>query len=272
MTQKSIIVTGGSSGIGAAIVKLLATNSSYKVFSTSRKVQNNTTDTDGVTWLQLDLNDEFSIESFTTYYKKHFNTLDVLINNAGIGIAGPVEQTPISIARKVFDANFFGMLKLTQELLPLLRTSSFKGKIINISSIAAAMGLPYRAIYSASKSSVDLLSEAIQMETASFGIQVCIIQPGDIKTNINQSREHIELDTQSVYYTKQQELINRISGEVDNGLDALLLAKKVAKLIEKKKMPFKVRVAPGLAKLSIHLKYWLPNTLFLKILAKHYNI
>ena len=164
------------------------------------------------------------------------------------------------------------MMKLTQGLLPLLKTSEYKGKIINISSIAAAMGLPFRAIYSASKSSVDLLSEAIQMETASFGVQVCVVQPGDIKTNINQSREHISLDKQSAYYSKQQELIKRISGEVNNGLDATVLAKKVAILIEKKKMPFKVRIAPPLAKLSIHLKYWLPSNLFLKILAKHYNV
>ena len=134
------------------------------------------------------------------------------------------------------------------------------------------MGLPYRAVYSASKSSVDFLSEALQMETAQFGIQVCVVQPGDIQTNINSAREHIVLPTDSAYYTKQQELINRINTEVNEGLDASLMAKRVEQLINKKTMPFKVRVAPPLAKLSVHLKYWLPNRLFLKILAKHYNV
>lgn len=109
--------------------------------------------------------------------------IDVLINNAGVGITGPIEEIPIDEIKNNFETNFFGPIEVIKAVLPHMRKQQ-AGLVINITSIAGYMGLPYRGIYSASKGALEILTESISMEVKSFGINVVNVAPGDFATNI----------------------------------------------------------------------------------------
>ncbi len=115
--------------------------------------------------------------------------LDILVNNAGIGITGPIEETPNEAILNAFETNFIGPLNMLKATLPIMRANG-RGRIINITSIAGKMGLPYRGIYSASKGALDLATEAMRLETREFGIHMSTLAPGDFATNIAAGRFH----------------------------------------------------------------------------------
>ena len=180
-SPKVILVTGGSSGIGRAIAGHLAAQG-HRVYGTSRSAKWGDT-LDGFSLVNLDVTDPDSIERALALIKREAGTLDVLINNAGLGMAGPIECTSDQEARALFDTNMFGVLNVCRQAIPMLREAG-GGHLINITSIAAK-SLPYRGIYAATKHAVEGLTESLSMEVKPFGIAVSIIEPGDFKTNIN---------------------------------------------------------------------------------------
>ena len=115
--------------------------------------------------------------------------LDIVINNAGVGITGPLEEIPMEEMKNNFDTNFFGPIEVMKAVLPQMREQK-SGLIINVTSIAGYMGLPYRSIYSASKGALELITEALRMEVKSFGIHITNVAPGDFATNIASGRYH----------------------------------------------------------------------------------
>jgi NAD(P)-dependent dehydrogenase (short-subunit alcohol dehydrogenase family) len=164
--KKVVLITGGSSGIGKAIGEyLLARN--YKVYGTSRNPDRFKT---GFPFplLQLDVTDIQSIKACVALLLEKEARLDVLINNAGVGITGPLEETPIEEIQKAFATNLYGPIQITNEALPSMRNQK-SGHIINITSIAGYMGLPYRGIYSATKAALEITTEAYRMELMQFG-------------------------------------------------------------------------------------------------------
>lgn len=260
-----IIVTGASSGIGSAIARHLAAEG-HHVYGTSRSIQAQSS----FSWLRLDVMDSDSITKAISQVMEKHGRIDVLINNAGIGMVSSLEEAPFDSIQQVIDTNFNGLLRMIKAILPQMRERG-SGKIINISSIAGLMGLPYRSIYSASKFAVEGLTEALRTEVKKFGIQVCTLQPGSINTNIKEKRVSY-LPKDSVYNPELIEAEKLMNEEVANGIEADAVAAEVGRLISTKKLSSKYVVARPFQKTVTLLKRWLPPSVFERLLMNHYKL
>lgn len=173
--QKVVVITGASNGMGLSAAKLFASHN-WIVYGGARRVEKIPTD-HGIHALHLDVTDHLSNTAFIETIFKEAGRIDVLINNAGYGEYGAVEEVPISKAKQQFDTNLFGAAELTQLVLPIMRQQK-SGRIINISSIGANIYLPLGSYYHATKAALQLWSDALDMEVKSFGIRSITIQPG----------------------------------------------------------------------------------------------
>ena len=265
--MKVVLITGASSGIGKAIGEYLCQNG-YTVYGTSRnpvKYPNSKFEL-----LELDVRNSNTISAAVQQIIQKSGRLDVVINNAGVGIAGALEEIPMSEIRNNFDVNFFGPIEVIKLVLPQLRLQK-SGLIINITSIAGYMGLPYRSIYSASKGALQLLTEAISMEVAPFGITICNVAPGDFATNIAAGRFHAPITADSAY-EKYPNILHEMNSHVDSGENPLQMAVAIRKIIETKNHKIHYKVGAFTQKFSIVLKRILPDLWFEKMMMNHYKI
>ena len=178
---KTVLITGASAGIGFAAAELLL-KSGYKVYTGARRVEKmRGLEYLGARVFALDVTDEGSLQNALAFVLKDAGRLDVLINNAGYGAHGAVEDVPLEEARRQFEVNLFGLARLTQLALPGMRAAG-GGTIINISSIAGKITMPAGGWYHASKYALEAYSDALRLETAQFGVKVVLIEPGPIKT------------------------------------------------------------------------------------------
>ncbi|OGR67354.1 MAG: short-chain dehydrogenase/reductase [Elusimicrobia bacterium GWC2_61_19] len=178
---KIVLITGASAGIGYATAELLL-KSGCKVYAGARRVEKmRGLEALGGRVFRLDVTDELSVKSAVEAVIGAEGRLDVLINNAGYGAHGAVEDVPLAEARRQFEVNLFGLARLTQLVLPYMRAQG-GGRIINISSIAGRITMPTGGWYHASKYALEAYSDALRLETAQFGIRVVLIEPGPIKT------------------------------------------------------------------------------------------
>ncbi len=179
--KQTILVTGASSGFGLLIANRLH-ESGYTVIGTSRDPEKYQSKL-GFKLLPLDIANDHSIQSFGKELFKHIGQLDVLINNAGFYLSGIAEETTIEQGKKQLETNFWGTVKLTNELLPYFRKQRF-GKIITVGSIVGLISLPGGAYYSASKHALEGYFRAMRFELNEFNIKVCMVEPMGFKTNI----------------------------------------------------------------------------------------
>ncbi len=175
------LVTGASSGIGRASAARLA-GAGFTVFGTSRTPAT-ATPVPGVTLIPLDVADEASVAACVQTVVDQAGRLDVLVNNAGIAVTGAVEEVPVALARRQFETNFFGVIRVTQAALPVMRRQR-AGCIINISSIAGLVPIPFGGFYSASKYAIEGLTEVLRAEVAHLGIRVALVEPGFFKSDL----------------------------------------------------------------------------------------
>jgi NAD(P)-dependent dehydrogenase (short-subunit alcohol dehydrogenase family) len=176
-----VLVTGCSSGIGAATARVLAA-AGHTVYATARTPD---TLTDlvaaGCRALALDVTDEASMVAAVTAVERAHGAVDVLVNNAGYGQYGPIEQVPLDQVRRQFETNVFGLVRLTQLVLPGMRAQRH-GRIVNVSSMGGRTTLPGGGYYHASKYAVEAISDALRLEVRQFGIDVVLIEPGVVRT------------------------------------------------------------------------------------------
>ena len=174
--MKTAFVTGGSSGIGLSCCRKFLENG-YRVYELSRrepKIQ-----TVGVKHISCDVTDEHSVsEAFKKIYNDS-GSIDILVNNAGFGISGAVEFTELAEAKKQFDVNFFGCFICSKNVIKYMRLQG-GGRIVNLSSLAAPLAIPFQAFYSASKAAVNSLTLVLAFEVRPFNIKVCAAMPGDV--------------------------------------------------------------------------------------------
>lgn len=263
--KKVILVTGASSGIGRQVASYLAQK--HIVYGTSR---NSSAKGEGFEMIRLDLNDESSIKNAVLSLIEKEGKIDVLINNAGVGITGPIEETPIEAAKKVFQTNLFGSIALTNEVLPYMRRQS-DGDVFFITSIAGYMGLPYRAYYSASKAALITLVEGLSIEVKPFNIRIKSIAPGDFATNIAAGRYTVEASENSLY-TTYKDTLQQMNEHVASGDDPLEIALKIEAILATSPKRIHHKVGNLLQRFSIHLKYFLPDYIYEKILMNHYKL
>lgn len=266
---KVILITGASSGLGKATATYLA-KKNYKVFGTSRNPDNYPKN-DAFKLLSFDLNQPKSAKILVEKVIEKVGRIDVLINNAGAGITGPMEETAITAMQSNFQTNLFGPLALTQEVLPVMRKQQ-SGLVINITSIGGYMGLPFRGIYSSSKGAFGIASEALRMEVKRFGIDVVTLAPGDYATDIAARRHYSPLKENSPYHDIYKFSLDTMDEHVDAGSDPQDLAIMVAKIIESKKRKVHYKSGSFLQKISITLKNILPDTVYEKLIMNHYKL
>lgn len=258
--SKVILVTGASSGLGSAIASRLA-SSGNTVFGTSRRPGNAT---HAFQMLAMDVQDEKSVQNGIDKIIQEHGRLDVLINNAGLGIAGPIEHLDIDTVKNAFETNFFGVLRTSQAALPHLRVS--KGLILNISSIGSKFGLPYRAAYCATKGALNMLTETLRMETKQFGVRATSILAGDMKTAINNNRLTTDVSKDSPYYDNYTKVYEGIDKDVDSGVTVEYVAEKINSIVNSNKINRYYAIGKPLQKLSLVIKTILPHRLFEKII------
>ncbi len=267
--SKVVLITGGSSGIGKAIGNYLAKRN-FKVYGTSRNPKK-FADFDDFSLLQLDVTDEKSIMKAVSVIIAKEEKLDVLINNAGVGITGAVEETPTEEINNAFETNVYGPIRVMKAVLPQMRKQK-QGVIINITSIAGYMGLPYRGIYSATKAALEVITEATRMEVKDFGIEMTNIAPGDFDTNIASGRYHTPIFKDSAYKIPYENVLNTIDAGMKGGANPKEVAQLVYKIINKKKPKIHYKIGGFMEKFSIVLKRILPDRVYEKLLINHYKL
>ncbi|TXD46413.1 SDR family oxidoreductase [Polaribacter sp. IC073] len=266
--SKVVLITGASSGIGKSIAVFLS-EKGYKVYGTSR----NPIKSEKLPFELIAL-DVLKVDTITTaidFIIKKEGRLDVLVNNAGMGITGPIEDTPTDKMRAVFNTNLFGTIDVMKAVLPQMRYQK-AGTIINITSIAGYMGLPFRGLYSATKGALETITEAASMEVKPFGIKVVNVAPGDFATNIAAGRYHTPVFETSAYKENYQVNLDLMDAHVEDGMDPVEMAKAVYKIINKKNPKIHYKVGASLDKFSIVLKRILPDLWFEKLMMNHYKL
>ncbi|WP_372770100.1 SDR family oxidoreductase [Lutibacter sp.] len=266
--NKVVLITGGSSGIGKSVGEFLIQNG-FIVYGTSRnpaKITNHP-----FHLIALDVNDKDSIIKAVDEIIAAEGRIDILINNAGMGITGAIEETPTDEMRNVFETNFFGPIEVMKAVLPQMR-KQHSGLIINVTSIAGYMGLPFRGIYSATKGALEIVTEAIRMEVKSFGIEVTNVAPGDFATNIASGRYHTAVIENSPYKENYQKNLNLMDTHVDSGSNPIEMAEAIFKIIITPKPKIHYKVGDFMQKFSILLKRILPDKLYEKLLMNHYKL
>ena len=173
------LVTGASSGIGHATAKALQ-GAGYRVFGTSRRAASDSAD--GLTMLTCDVTDDASVVKLVDEVLTKAGRIDLLVNNAGMGLLGAAEESSTAQAQALFDLNFFGVLRMTNAVLPTMRHQG-KGRIVNLSSVQGFIPAPYFALYSATKHAVEGYSESLDHELRPFGIRVVLVEPAYTRTS-----------------------------------------------------------------------------------------
>lgn len=263
--KKVILITGATSGLGKTLAEYL-TAKGNKVYGTSRKLEG---DQNGVEIIKMDVTDRDAVEEGIKNLLKVEDTIDVLINNAGLGIAAPTEEIDQEELNKVFQTNIYGVLNTVAAVLPQMRKQR-SGYIINISSIGSEIGLPFRGLYCASKAAVDKITEGLRLEMRNFGIKVTSIQAGDIKTNINENRLK-PAQVSDVYRKEFEKTYQVIDSDVLKGVDPIIFGPIVEKIIHSKNPKRYYRVGKTLQRWAPTLKNLLPTSFFENMLMKDYE-
>jgi NAD(P)-dependent dehydrogenase (short-subunit alcohol dehydrogenase family) len=269
MNSKVVLITGGSSGIGKSIGQFLKTKG-FTVYGTTRNLNKHSAFT-SFELLEMNVTETHTIQKAISLILEKEGRLDVLINNAGIGITGPIEETPHEEILKVFNTNFNGPIHLMKSVLPQMRKQQ-SGLIINITSIAGYMGLPYRGIYSATKGAMGLLTETLRMEVKDFGVHITNVAPGDFATNIASGRYHSPVLENSPYKVPYGNTLELINEGVSEGEDPILVAQTILKIINTKKPKVHYKVGSFMQKFSLFLKNALPDKVYEKLLLNHYKL
>ncbi len=276
MKQKVVLITGCSSGMGLSTAVYLS-GKGYKVYAGLRNLKEKDNLLSeakkagaSVELIQLDITDEISIKNTINTILKEEGRIDVLVNNAGFGFAGFLEDCSMEEIRDQFETNFFGLVCMTKEVLPIMRKQK-QGHVVNISSIGGKIAFPVLSIYSASKFAVEAITESLRIELAPFGIQVTAIEPTNVKTNFHNSAREAEKsrNPSSPYYEYMKLFKKNIEKMSQQSVEPIVVAKTVYTAITSKNSKRSYLVGKGASMLPL-LKGILPNNIFEKIINKQF--
>ena len=265
MSNGVVLLTGASSGMGAVTAKMLAEDG-YTVYGAARRVDRlRELESSGVIPLEMDVTKEDSVRAGVDEVIRREGRIDVLINNAGFGLYGPVEDVPLSDARYQFEVNVFGVAFLTQLVLPHMRKQG-GGKIINTSSMGGKIYFPLGAWYHASKHALEGWSDCLRFEAAPFNIQVVIIEPGGVKTEFGDvTGKQLKKYYDKSAYKAQMDPFLKMMGDMDAasamGSEPEELAKVFVKAV-KAKHPKRRYVAGSSARPMMFMRKWFGDGVF----------
>ncbi len=228
--KRVCVLTGGSSGIGKATAELLAKNG-FAVYELSRSG----THAEGVVHITAEVMQPDQIRSAVNEVLAAEGRIDLLINNAGFGISGTVEFTDPKDAFTQLNVNFFGALHCIQAVLPTMRAQK-SGHIVNISSVAAPIAIPFQSFYSATKSATNSLTLALRNEVKPFGIKVCAVLPGDVKTGFTAARKK-STEGAEIYGSALDHAVRVMEHDEQNGMSPGMVAKAILRVANRKNPP-----------------------------------
>ena len=260
--NKVCLITGGTSGIGLSTVKTML-GAGYTVYEFSRRAEGVT----GTNHFSVDITDENAVQSAVQKIYDAEGRLDVVINCAGCGISGAIEFTKSEDAHFQFDVNFFGMVNINKAVLGIMRRQGY-GRIVNTSSVAAPIAIPFQAYYSATKSAINTYTLALANEVRPYGVTVCAVQPGDIKTGFTAARRKSN-DGDDEYCGRISKSVAVMEHDEQNGMSPDAAGAFIGRIAQKKRVKaiytigFKYKLFCVIAKL-------LPTTLVNFLVGKIY--
>ena len=264
--RRIVLVTGASSGIGKAVADRLHA-AGYRVYGASRR-----TVAGGIPWMTLDVTDDASVAAAIANILQAEGRLDAVINCAGYGIAGAVEETSIDEARAQFETNFFGTLRVCRAVLPDMRAQG-AGLIINIGSLAGLIAIPFQALYSASKFAIEGLTEALRMEVKQFGIDVVLIEPGDFHTGFTAARIRTAASTQaSPYIGAFTAALGQMERDETSGPSPVIVARLVEQILKAPHPRLRYRTGKPAQTASVSLKHVMPGNMFEGLVMQAYGM
>ena len=277
--DKVALVTGSSSGIGFETSLMLA-RAGFNTYASMRNLEKSKNLTEiakkeklPLQVVQLDVNNDGSVKDAIVKILKADQRIDVLINNAGYGLFGSVEDTSIEEIKAQFETNFFGVVRVTQQVLPLMRRQN-SGTIVNVSSVGGRIGLPALSAYHSTKFALEGLSESIAFELEPFGIRVVIIEPGVIRTNILNSSSSAKkaLDPKSPYFSLSQKLNDNFKSMMESELSSPPeeVAKVILQAVTSENPQLRYSVGDDAANL-IHARENMPDKEFRKMIMKNFS-
>lgn len=261
--NKVVVITGASKGIGRATAEYLK-EKGYVVYGLSR------TKPDDIDFnhFTCDVTDYEKFRNILAEIKEKEGHIDVLVNNAGMGISGAIERSNPDDVARLFNINVNALINLTAITLPYLRES--KGRIVNVGSVAGPIPIPFQSCYSASKSAVETFSLALDMEVREYGVRVTCVRPGDTKTSFTDNRVKTQIDDDEVYGKRIARSVSKMEKDEQNGVPPVNVSKVILKAIKKKHPPLVVTVGFGY-KFLCGLAKILPNSMKNKIIKLLYG-
>ncbi|NCB31374.1 MAG: SDR family oxidoreductase [Clostridia bacterium] len=260
--KRVALITGGSGGIGRETAQLFAARG-FIVYELSRSGVSN----GPITHITADVTDEASVASALSEIHTQTGRIDVLVNNAGFGISGAVEHTSLADMKRQFDVNFFGLIAASKAALPYLKRSA--GRIVNVSSVAAVLPIPFQSMYSASKAAINALTLALRNEVAPFGVSVCAVMPGDVKTGFTAAREKVSAQN-SDYESRIVRSVASMEHDEQAGMSPACVAKSIYRAATESK-PRPLRVVGGKYRLFTLLAKFFPAGLINWLVGKMYG-
>ncbi len=265
--QKTALLTGASSGIGKAASVALA-NAGYRVIGTSRNTRPNEV-RDGIRMITCDVTSDESVVAAVTLAHAELGRIDLLVNNAGVGVQGAAEETSIAQVRSLFETNFHGVVRMTNAVLPIMREQG-GGRILNIGSVLGLVPAPYGAYYSATKHALEGYSESLDHEVREFGVRVAVVEPAATRTSFESGTLPADRPIAAYDISRAKYLVayERVMADGDT-------AESVAKTIvlaANTETP-RLRYPSGKsARQSAFGRRFLPRALFDKILHKQFGL
>lgn len=240
------------------------------MYRASRSLKN---DTDGDSGnVCMDVDDEDSVRRAVGQVIEKEGRIDVVVNCAGFGIAGAVEDTSIEEAKAQFETNFFGVLRVCQAVLPIMREQG-SGLIINISSIAGLISVPFQGFYSASKFALEGLTEALRLEVSPFGIRVVLVEPGDFQTGFAANRRKVaHSDNTTAYGDRLAKALSVSEKDESKGHHPIAIARLIERIIRNPSPKLRYSVGPLFERLTPALKHILPYRLTEWLTMKYFDL
>ncbi len=263
---KVVLITGASAGIGRATADRLR-EAGWVVVGASRR------GTSSGDWqpLTMDVDDDDAVRRGVASILTEHGRIDAVVASAGWGLAGPVELTPIDEAKAQVETNFWGVVRVVQSVLPVMRAQR-SGRLVLVSSIGGLIALPFQAFYSASKYALEGYAEALAYEVAPFGVHVTLVEPGNIRTDFTDSRRKLTDDPGQAYAAAAEKAVTLMEKDEANGAPPEAAAAAIARVLDAKRPRRRVSVGKVGERIGIPAKRLLPHRIFEKAAASSLGV
>lgn len=266
MSNKVVLITGASSGLGRDAATYLAERG-YRVFGASRRCPDPSLPFESV---KLDVCDDASVSEAVSTVIQRAGRLDGLVNAAGIVFSGAFENHSIEEARALFETNTLGTFRMCRAVLPQMRQQG-RGRIVNVSSLAGLIALPYVSLYSASKFAVEGMTEGLRMEVERFGISVSLLEPGDFLTTMTESYPWTAgSKNDSVYRNDAEQAVKVMEADCRASTNVRLFSRRLEAILEEESPAIRYTVGPWLQRAAAPVHRLIPNAWFEQIVRSTY--